>query len=280
MSSISKALEKARRRQGASTGVETSLGSPNVPSSASAISPERADDDVRSVLKVGRFDAAEEHLVSLLSPESMESEHYQTIRFAVERMHQKDRGLIMGVSSSSAKDGKTLTTLNLAGCLGRDKKSRVLVVDGDLRNPSIGKYLGLSSRGPGLSGALRQAHSSLESITKMHPEYNIAVLPAGEPSTVSYEVLKSPQVESLFRQARLLFDFVCVDMPPLIFPECRLLNEQLDALLIVISSHRTQRSALKRALEGLDSSKVMGIVFNRDTESARRIPSYYYPQRG
>ncbi len=113
----------------------------------------------------------------------------------------------------------------------------------------------------------------------MHPEHNIAVLPAGAPSAVPFEVLKSLEVESLFREARRAFDFVCVDMPALVFPECRLLNDQLDGLLLVISAHRTQRGDLKRALEGLDSSKVIGIVFNRDTEPASGVRSYYNRQR-
>jgi receptor protein-tyrosine kinase/non-specific protein-tyrosine kinase len=275
MSSISKALEKARRRHGGKPGEQVSRTIPDL-----ARGPDRPSDDIRSILKVARFDVAEEHLVTLIAPESIESEHYQTLRFAVERMHQRDQATVIGVSSSSANDGKTLTTLNLAGSLGRDRASRVLVVDADLRNPSVAKYLGISSGGPGLSAALRQDHSfSLESVTRMHPEHNIAVLPAGEPSPLPFEVFKSLEVDSLFREARRAFDFVCVDMPALVFPECRLLNDQLDGLLLVISAHRTQRSDLKRALESLDSSKVMGIVFNRDTEPVRGVRSYYYRQR-
>jgi Mrp family chromosome partitioning ATPase len=271
MSTISKAFQKARRTmQAEGSAVEAS----NIGALDLTEGHGRPTYEVRDIITKGHFTSVEEHLVTLLYPESIESEHYQRLRFAVERMHQAGEATVIGLSSAGAGDGKTLTTLNLAGSLGRDRKQRILVVDADLRNPSVAPYLGLTSSGGGLGAALR--NPSVERLCRFHPEYNIAVLAANAPEPAPYEVLKSLEVRSLFEQARRLFDFVLVDMSPLIFPECRLVMELIDGLLLVIAAHQTQRTAVARGLASVDSSKIVGIVFNRDSEQRRLTPNYHY----
>ena len=286
MSSISKALQRARGK--ARLGEKAPSDKPAVVSSdANARAAGPVDiapkppprEDIRKAIQPARFKASDEHLVTLHDPESAESEHYQTLRFSVERMHRRGEATVIGLSSGSPKDGKTLTTLNLAGSIAQNSKSRVLVIDADLRNPSVGRYLGLASSSPGVSGALRQTQPSLEALARLHPDFNLAVLASTAPDTAPYEVFKSPEVQSIFEQARTHFDYVLVDMPPLVFPEIQVVNELLDGLLVVISAHITQRPDLVRGLESIDGSKVKGIVFNRDSEQRKRIPAYYHYRR-
>jgi capsular exopolysaccharide synthesis family protein len=228
--------------------------------------------------KPGEFGAPDDHLVSLVAPDSVESEHYRTVRYAVERMHRPPRGTLIGICSPSPLDGKTLTALNLSGSLSQDENVRVLVVDADLRNPSIGRFLRMKETGPGLSGALVRADCALETVIRRHPHYNLAILPAGTSTTAPYELFKSARMGSLLEEARAIFDYVCLDMAPMMFPEARLLEQHLDSFLIVVAAHRTKRKALEAALEMLDSSKVLGLLFNRDTQQRTQIPSYY-PRR-
>lgn len=222
----------------------------------------------------GRFGPPEPHLVSLLSPESMESEHYQSIRFALER-ERREGATIIAVTSASPGEGKTITTLNLAGCLARNAEAKVLVMDGDLRNPSVADYLQMRSQGPGLSGALTRAERSLSDVARLHRHYNLAVVPSGDVSNVPYELFTSPQMKALVEEAREGFDYVFIDLPPMLFAECRVLERYVDWFVVVVTAHRTSRTQLRDGLDQFDRSKILGLVFNADTHRKSRIPSYY-----
>jgi len=97
----------------------------------------------------------EEHLVSLLTPMSREAEQYRALRLRVEELHRETNHTVVGVTSPQARDGKTLTTVNLAGALAQAPEARVLIVDLDLRRSTVPERLGLEgSRGPGVVGAI------------------------------------------------------------------------------------------------------------------------------
>jgi len=302
MSSISRAREKHQRtqlREGPGAAPDSSTPPPlkpvqvpehpTVPSQVEADSIKHAaapgkrhagdTRDVLRTLKVGEFGALDDHLVSLVAPDSVESEHYRTVRYAVERMHQDRGGTVIGVCSPSPQDGKTLTTLNLSGSLAQDENARILIVDADLRKPSVAHFLGMKNPGPGLSGALVRTDCPLESVIRLHPRHNLAVLPAGTSSSAPYEVFNSPRMVPLLQQARRLFDYICIDMAPLLFPEGRLLEEHVDGFLVVVAAHRTKRKALEEGLGRLDTSKVIGFLFNGDTQQRSRIPGYYQYKR-
>src|SRR5712664_2392045 len=98
-----------------------------------------AVDSLRPVIRHGEI---AEQLVSLLAPDSFAADQYRTLRYTVERL-RKEGGLhVLAMSSPTPGDGKTITTLNLAGALAQNPDSRVLVVDADLRRPSVARYLG------------------------------------------------------------------------------------------------------------------------------------------
>ena len=86
----------------------------------------------------------EEHLVSLLSPSSFEAEQYRTLSHVVERLRMTNAVAVLGISSPGDGEGKTVTAVNLAGALAQDLRNRVLLLEADLRRPTLAKYLGLS----------------------------------------------------------------------------------------------------------------------------------------
>src|SRR5690349_23430269 len=83
------------------------------------------------------FDGVDARLVSLIAPESFEAEQYRRLRNAVERMPRNGAGTVVGVCSALPGDGKTITAINLAGALAQDPHARVLLVEVDLRRPSV-----------------------------------------------------------------------------------------------------------------------------------------------
>ena len=106
--------------------------------------------------------------------------------------------------------------------------------------------------------------------------FNLSVVPAGSPQPAAYELLNSARLESSIEEARRRYDYVLIDTPPLVpLPDCRLLAKCVDGFLLIVAAHRTPRKSLARALDMLDPSKLIGIVFNGDDASGSHQNSYY-----
>ena len=218
-----------------------------------------------------------EQLVSLVAPGSVAADQYRALRYSIES-RRKDSGLhAIAVTSPSPGDGKTVTTLNLAGALAQAQDARVLVVDADLRKPSVAAYLALDGlRSPGLSDALRNPRFELHQIVRHLKGFNLWVVPAGPPELAPYELLSSPRLDALLREARRDFDCVLVDTPPtLLMPDCRLIERWVDGLVMVVAAHKTARALVAEALNQLDPAKMLGVVFNADDTPTSSNYGYY-----
>jgi capsular exopolysaccharide synthesis family protein len=214
-------------------------------------------------------------LVSLLSPGSAAADRYRALRYSVEAL-RTDTGLpVIAVTSPNTGDGKTVTVLNLAGAFAQAEGARVLVVDADLRKPSVSAYLGLDSRLPGLSDALRNPGSDLAALPRRLEPFNLWVVPAGTPVSAPCELLNSPALATLIRDARRNFDCVLIDTPPALLPDCRLIERWVDGFLVIVTAHKTPRRMLADALGELDSAKIFGLVFNGDDRPPARYYGYY-----
>ena len=218
-----------------------------------------------------------EQLVSLLSPDSFEADQYRTLRHSVEWLRKESGLQVLAVTSAGPGDGKTTTTLNLAGALAQGPGARVLVVDADLRRPSVTGYLGFGAlTSPGLAEALVDPAYDVRRTTRRVDGFNLSVLPAGAPQRAPYELLNSPRLEELLREARDLYDFVLVDTPPLVpLPDCRLIGKWVDGFLVVVGAHKTPRRLVAEALHLLDPAKVIGLVFNGDDRPTFGYYGYY-----
>src|ERR1044071_1497715 len=103
----------------------------------------------------------------LAPPGTFAAEQYQNLRLKIERL-QKARGVrVVAVTSPATNDGKTLTSINLAAALTRGPASRVLLIDADLRRPSVASQLGLASdEGPGLASAIGDGATRLSDVVR------------------------------------------------------------------------------------------------------------------
>jgi Mrp family chromosome partitioning ATPase len=101
----------------------------------------------------------------------------------------------------------------------------------------------------------------------------MSILPAGQATPTPYELLNSPRLAELLDAARRRFDYIVLDTPPVVpFPDCRVLGKLVDGFFLVVAAHRTPRGLLEEALNVMEPSKVLGIVFN---EAERPLSSYY-----
>jgi capsular exopolysaccharide synthesis family protein len=223
-------------------------------------------------------DGVEPHLVTIVTPTAFEAEPYRVLGRLVVQMYKDAGPRILAISSPSAGDGKTSTAINLAEVLAQEPKARVLLVEADLRRPSLLTYLGISGAGgKGLIGAVLEPALPLERIVHPCLPFNLHVLPAGHSLASPYDVLKLPRFGELLQEARQHYDYVVVDTPPLIpFADCRLVEQWIDGFLVVVAAHKTSPKLLAEALHVMDSAKLVGLVLNKDDHLA---PQYYHAYR-
>lgn len=223
-------------------------------------------------------EGVDDHLVSLVTPAAFEAEQYRALRHMVEQRHKADGLTVIGVSSPAVGDGKTTTAINLAGALAQAAEARVLLVEADLRRPSIGRLLGFGEEsGRGLVHAIMDRGLSLSQVVRPRPPFNMHVILAGQIPPSPYEILKSPRLGELLEAAREQYDYVIVDTPPLVaIQDSRVIARWIDGLLIVVAAHRTPRRLVDEALSVVDSSKVLGLVFNGDDPLLPLARTGYY----
>ena len=211
-------------------------------------------------------------LVSFTSPGSFAAEQYQGLRLTIERLTKSRGALVLAVTSPAAGEGKTLTAINLAGALARESDGRVLLIDADLRRPSVATTLGLSSA-PGLTDLLSSEGHDLSAAVQRVPPHPLWAIAAGTAGSAIHRLLRSPRFEPLLQRARQEYDVVIIDTPPLLpVFDSAVLARIVDQMLIVVAANQTPRKLLGEALNLVDPAKVMGIVFNRDD---RPLFGYY-----
>jgi capsular exopolysaccharide synthesis family protein len=218
-----------------------------------------------------------EELVSFVAPGSLEADQYRMLRHTVERLRHERGFQTLGVTSAGAGDGKTVTTLNLAGSLAQSPNTRVLVVCADLHRDTVTQYLGLTKfRLPGLADAITNEQLRLDQVVRRFDELNVSILPPGDVQTRPYELLASPRFRSLVEEAQGCYDYVLVDTPPVApLADCRLLARSVDGFIVVVAANKTPRKLLGEALRHLEPAKVLGVVFNGDEQPLSPYYGYY-----
>jgi capsular exopolysaccharide synthesis family protein len=225
---------------------------------------------------VSSLDGVEGHLISLLDPTSVLAEPYRVVRHLLEQLHLTGHLSIVAVSSPAVAEGKTTTAINLAGALAQSSEARVLLVDADLRTASMARHLALGRAGRrGLVDLILDTGLGLDEVVIPRSPFNLDVLPAGAVRPDPYEVLKSPRLGDLLKEARRRYDFVILDTAPLgAVPDSLLIDKWIDGFLLVVAAHRTPRKLVAETLDLIDPDKLIALLFNADDERGSR---YSYP---
>ena len=219
----------------------------------------------------------DDHLVSLVAPATFEAEQYRALRHTVEQLHETGDLRIVAVSSPGMGDGKSITAINLAGALAQASDARVLLVDADLRRPSVASLLALGGPdGRGLVNLILDPALTLERVARPRPPFNLSVIPAGQVAASPYEVLTSPRLGELLDEARRRYDYIVVDAPPLCpVHDCRVIAHWVDGFLLVVAAHHTPRRLVEEALNVVELNKVLGFIFNGDDHPPSTYSGYY-----
>jgi len=219
-----------------------------------------------------------DHLIGLTDPHSDAFESYLVLRLALERARTASDLHVVAVTSATVGDGKTTTAINVAAALAQNRRSRVLLIDADLRMPAVASQLGAPEGTAGLAELLTSPRMLLRDRVTHKAAVNLSVLTAGHLHGVNpYDLFRAPRFAELMSEVRGAYDHVVVDTPPVIHvADCGVIAEQMDAFLVVVAAHRTPRRLLAEALSTLGPEKVFGLVFNR-ADRPFRGAHYGYP---
>jgi capsular exopolysaccharide synthesis family protein len=217
----------------------------------------------------------EVELVSHSRPKSEIAEAYRALRTSILLSGLGAPPRCILVTSALPQEGKTTTAINIAIVLAQ-KGGRVLLVDADMRRPSIHTKLALRARG-GLSTLLTGSDTLGNVLVNSTEVPNLHVLPAGPPPPHPAELLGSSVMKSFIAEWREKFDHVIIDSPPcLSVTDAVLLSVEVDAVALVLRSGQTPKDAIRRARNLLFQvqAKVLGVVVN--AVDMRSPDMYYY----
>ena len=176
------------------------------------------------------------------------------------------------VTSAAPGEGKTLTAANVALILSESFRQRVLLIDADLRRPSLHRVWGVGEE-QGLSDLLKSATEHEPIFVQLSD--TLTLLPAGRPDSDPTGGLTSDPMRRILIDARARFDWVLIDSPPIAaVDDATLLGSMVDAVVFVVRARKTRSAIVRRAVESIGRDRVFGLVLN-GTE-ASDSPTYGY----
>ncbi len=212
--------------------------------------------------------------VTQVRPQSQMAESYRALRTSLLLSNLGAPPKVIMVTSARPQEGKTTTSINTAIVLAQ-KGIRVLLVDADLRRPSIHKTLGMGPRS-GLSNVLTGSASVQQTISVSPILPNLFIMPAGAPPPNPAELLASSNMRDLIAELREMYDHIVIDTPPtLSVTDAVVLSPRADATILVIRSGQTTKQALRRSRDILMqvNAHVAGVLLNAVDLTS---PDYYY----
>ena len=167
---------------------------------------------------------------------------------------------VLLVASASPGDGKTLTALNLALVLGRSYGRRVLLIDGDLRRPSLHRVVGVSNRS-GLADALQARNDVRLEVAPITD--TVTLLPAGPADPDPLRSLSSARMKRVIQEAAQRFDWVIIDSAPVgVVADASVLATLADGIVFVVRAEHSQYPAVKKAMQPLGHERILGVILN------------------
>ncbi|GAA2938611.1 CpsD/CapB family tyrosine-protein kinase [Enterococcus raffinosus] len=208
----------------------------------------------------------ETRLISIENRFSPITEQYRNVRTSIQFAASAGDPLkLLLVTSTEQEEGKTTLAANLAVVMSETNK-KVLLIDGDLRRATAGKYFNMrSSQAVGLSTLLNNGRSSLNEAIQRTQVKNLDFLPAGPIPPNPSELLNSLRLNELFSELEDQYDAIIVDSPPLlVVTDAQIFSSKVDGVILVVRENRTKRNNLIKCKTLLERSKarLIGVVYN------------------
>lgn len=200
-------------------------------------------------------------LVAAIAPHSAVAEQYRAVRTRLTLREEAGPLRTILVTSPGARDGKSVTAANLALTMAQEFQRNVLLVDADLRKPSVHKLFGIEA-GVGLADVLAGEATLDEALVSL-PDYRLTILTAGNAPQFPTELLGSGAMRRTLDTLRSRFDRILLDLPAVApLADVSTVAPLTDGAVMVVRAGATQRPALEQALSVFEAHKVLGIVLN------------------
>lgn len=213
-------------------------------------------------------------VVALLAPDSAVAEAYRTLRTNI-MMREFDKPLsVINVTSANAQEGKTTTAVNLAAVYGQLGK-RVLLIDLDLRLPSVHKKLGIKNL-RGITDAVTKNSELNKTIIRYRNTFD--VLLSGTRTPFTSEFIQSEALKNLLYQLRSEYDVIIIDCPPVnLVTDGVIASTYCDGTLICVASQEDEVRELQKAKESLENANanIIGVVLTKVQENSKKYKYDY-----
>jgi exopolysaccharide/PEP-CTERM locus tyrosine autokinase len=219
------------------------------------------------------------HVVCITDPLSAASEQYRKLRARILAATKQDYHNTIMVTSADVGEGKSITSINFAVALAQEIDHTVLLVDADLRKPSMHRYLGIKAN-RGLSDYLAGT-TDLSDVLIPTGVGKLVLLPAGTPSPNPAELLSSNRMKELVHEMKHRYSdrYIIFDTSPvLVSADAISMSSHVDGILFVIHAATTPEKTVKKAIGLLQGAPILGVVFNNvpDYLGKNLNPYYYY----
>jgi capsular exopolysaccharide synthesis family protein len=261
MDKLEKALEKARRERESNVVNSFEANSTRFKKAYTAPTPSNlnAIEIEESLL--------EKNCILAHRPRSAEADVFRILRTQVLQIMNKTECRTLAITSPRYADGKSTTALNLALSIALDLKQTVLIIDLDLRKPTLEKFLGLKNV-MGITDHLVHNMPISECLVRL-PFERLSILPGGNSLDNSSELLGSPQMARLANELKVRYHdrLIIYDMPPVLEQDDSIaFLPHVDATLVVVRDGVTTEDDLRTTLERLSGSNVIGTVLNNSAQ--------------
>lgn len=207
---------------------------------------------------------------------SREGEQYRIARTKIIQHPNQPRLIV--ISSAGSGDGKTVNAINLAGALALKSDSQVILVEGDMRRPSVASLFGLPAQ-PGLSEYLSGKCDFDDMIVRIEQFPNLSVVPAGRAGANPTELLDSRRWSEACEEFRRRSRFAIIDAPPMgTVADYDLIEANCDGVVFIVRPDCTNRKACLESLASISKDKLIGVLINcaQDWFLWKKQDRYYY----
>ncbi|MFD4817043.1 CpsD/CapB family tyrosine-protein kinase [Peribacillus butanolivorans] len=224
---------------------------------------------------MSRKDEKQVNLIAQTNPKSPITEQYRIIRTNIQFSSVDKEIKTIVVTSAEPNDGKSTTAANLAIVLAQEEK-KVLLVDADLRKPSIHYAFNLSNI-HGITSVLTKKMDLRKTISNSNVP-NLDILTSGPIPPNPSELLNSKAIGTVINELKGIYDYIIFDTPPvLIVTDSQIVANKSDGVIMVVASGKTNKQSAVKAKELLEKANtaLLGVVLN-GIES--NTSNYYYYQ--
>jgi len=279
-STILSITDDVRESIGHNTTLDTSAGS----SLTSSVAPQKAAElplDDEHLKLFAEFQSIQlsipsgSHLPCLTDGESLAAEKFRFLGVRLRHLRRERPLKRLLITSTIPHEGKSMVAANLACTLARKGQQKTLLLEGDVRRPSLSQLFGLNKL-HGVCELLQGENSQISNIYHLDGP-GFWILPAGNTTDNPLELLQSRRLPVLMDQLNALFDWIVIDCPPILpLADTSVWSRLSDGILLVARQGTTDKRHLQQGLETIDYEKLIGAVLNCSQGSANSDHYYYY----